>query len=100
MTARIDKGIVVNCAELTDEQYGIIANILVDKADEYGGKDYSHPRRQFLLIDGEGDVNAVGASFQDSISIEELLDEFPKKTGGFYGAAPYEVSPVFLLPEE
>lgn len=99
MTARIEKGIVVNCAGLTDEQYGTIANILVDKADAYGGNDYSHPRQQFLFIDGEGDVNAVSAEARGPASIEEFLDEFPK-TGGFYGAAPYEVSPVFLLPEE
>lgn len=99
MTARIDRGIVVNCAGLTDEQYGTIANILVDKADAYGGNDYSHPRRQFLLIDGEGDVNAVSARVLDLVSTEKFLGEFPK-TCGFYGAAPYEVSPVFLLPEE
>lgn len=99
MTARIEKGIVVNCAELTDEQYGTIANILVDKADAYGGKDYSHPRQQFLFIDGEGDVNAVSAEVRVPVSIEEFLEEYPK-TGFLYGATPYEVSPAFLLPEE
>lgn len=99
MTARIEKDIVVNCAELTDEQYGTIANILVDKADAHGGSDYSHPRQQFLFIDGEGDVNAAGPASGNPVSTETFPEGYPE-TGGLYGAAPYEVSPVFLLPEE
>lgn len=99
MTARIEKGIIVNCAGLTDEQYGTIANILVDKADAYGGNDYSHPRRQFIFIDGEGDVDAVSAGVRGPVSTETFLEGLTE-TGGLYGAAPYEVLPVFLLPEE
>lgn len=91
MSIEIKPGIIINAQELSDEDYNGLACILLAHG---GGNDFAYPRRAYLLVDGDGDVNAA------DIYVKGDPAAILKSGGQLYGAEPYWADAKAILAQE
>lgn len=93
----IRPGITVDCRGLTKGEKESVAVLLDKVATSIGGRSYTLPPTDYLIIDGECDSNSVSAPCDNP---NETVQEFTENYRGYFGAEPYIVDARELLYSE